>query len=319
MLKEGGGFGWPYTYYDFRKKARMVAPEYGGDNEKRAEAGKYPEPLVVFPAHWAPLQMAFYSGDQFPERYRGGAFVAFHGSWNRAPQPQKGYKVAFVPFDAQGMPSGGYEVFADGFAGQDEVATPRDARFRPGGLAVGPDGSLYVADTERGRVWRIFHTGESAAAAPLAASDASIPVAASARTPAPAASPHPPAAAAATKSLPATSASADRGEAVYLEICALCHMPDGSGVPNMQPALTKRGLLSGDAVTLIRLVLFGPDAVLPPNRPTYQNPMPELSALTDEEIADSLNYARRRFALSTPSVTPSQVQAERGKAPKPRE
>jgi hypothetical protein len=94
-------------------------------------------------------------------------------------------------------------------------------------------------------------------------------------------------------------------------------MADGGGVPNMQPALTRRGLLAGDPVTLIRLVLFGPDAILPPNRPTYQNPMPELSALTDEEIADSLNYARRRFAGIASSLTPAQVRAERGRTPLP--
>ena len=301
LLREGGVLGWPFTYYDFRKKARMVAPEYGGDNNKLAEAGKYPEPLVTFPAHWAPLQMAFYAGDQFPAKYRGGAFVAFHGSWNRAPKPQKGYNVAFVPFDAKGGPAGGYEVFADGFAGKDEVLTPGDARFRPGGLAVGPDGSLYVADTERGRVWRIFYTGE-APPAPATSTPAAV-------------APAPPAAAPLPAASTAPAAPADPGEAVYLEICALCHMADGSGVPNMQPPLTRRGLLSGDPITLIRLVLYGPDAVLPKNRPTYQNPMPELSSLTDEEIAGALNYARRRFAGATSSMTPEQVRAEREKAP----
>ncbi|HEY5908267.1 MAG TPA: PQQ-dependent sugar dehydrogenase, partial [Vicinamibacteria bacterium] len=165
QLTEGANLGWPSTYYDPMKKARMLGPEYGGDNQKRAEAGKYPEPLVAFPAHWAPMQMAIYAKDQFPAKYRGGAFVAFHGSWNRAPRPQKGYRVAFVPFDEKGMPKGDYETFADGFAGKEEIAQPGDARFRPCGVAVGPDGSLYVADSVKGRVWRIFHVGEKAAAA----------------------------------------------------------------------------------------------------------------------------------------------------------
>lgn len=160
VLKEGGSFGWPFSYWDPLKKARMVMPEYGGDKEKRAEAGKYPDPVIAFPAHWAPMQMAFYRAPQFPAKYRGGAFLAFHGSWNRAPKPQKGYNVVYVPFDAKGMPRGTYEVFADGFAGKDEIASPNDARFRPNGLGVGPDGSLYASDSQKGRVWRIFYVGE---------------------------------------------------------------------------------------------------------------------------------------------------------------
>ena len=293
ILREGGSFGWPFTYFDFRKHTRMVAPEYGGDNKKVAEPGKYPDPLVAFPAHWAPLQMAFYAGTQFPAKYRNGAFVAFHGSWNRAPKPQKGYNVAFVPFNDRGMPSGGYEVFADGFAGKDEFTAVRDARFRPCGLAVGPDGSLYVADSEKGRIWRIIYAGETSA-------------------PAKPATPVPPAASAPAAKLP-TSAPNDPGAKVFEEICAKCHMPDGSGVPNRQPTLSARGLLSGDAITLIRLVLFGADKVLPANRQKWENPMAELSALSDQEIADGLNYTRRRFANVPSTIAAKDVATQRAK------
>jgi len=295
VLREGGSFGWPFTYFDPRKKARMVAPEYGGDNQKRAQAGKYPDPLVAFPAHWAPLQMAFYGGDQFPAKYRGGAFVAFHGSWNRAPRPQRGYNVAFVPFGSTGMPSGGYEVFADGFAGKDEFTSTRDARFRPCGLAVGPDGSLYVADSEKGRIWRIVYTGEAAKTpAPGASADATA-----AAAPAPAATP---------------AASQEPGAVTYLALCAACHMADGSGVPNMQPALKGSGFLASDATTLIRLVLFGPDKVLPASRPRYENPMPELQGtLSDQQVADVLNYARRTFAGTASAIEARDVAAQRAK------
>ncbi|HEY0256220.1 MAG TPA: PQQ-dependent sugar dehydrogenase, partial [Candidatus Methylacidiphilales bacterium] len=159
LIKDGVNFGWPYTYYDPTKKARMVAPEFGGDGKKEAEAGKYDAPLVAFPAHWAPLQMTFYTGKQFPEKYRTGAFLAFHGSWNRAPLPQGGYNIVFIPFDSKGMPTGDYEVFADNFAGVPVIHSPHQAQYRPCGVAEGPDGSLYVSDSEKGRIWRIIYTG----------------------------------------------------------------------------------------------------------------------------------------------------------------
>jgi glucose/arabinose dehydrogenase len=160
-IAEGANFGWPFTYYDPIKKARMLSPEFGGDNRKHPEIGRYPDPLVAFPAYGTPLQMLFYTSIQFPRKYRGGAFVAFHGSANRAPIPQGGYNVCFVPFDDKGNPTGSFEVFADGFAGQDNRFTNvNDARFRPCGLAIAPDGTLYIGDTEKGRIWRIIHTGQ---------------------------------------------------------------------------------------------------------------------------------------------------------------
>ena len=155
-ITDGGNYGWPYTFWDTRLEKRVLAPEYGGDGKKEPEAGKYPAPLVAFPAHWAPNDLLFYAGKNFPAKYQGGAFIAFHGSWNRAPEPQAGYKVVFQPMK-DGKPSGPYEVFADGFAGEMADNNPRNARYRPVGLAVGPDGSLYVADSQKGRVWRIRH------------------------------------------------------------------------------------------------------------------------------------------------------------------
>ena len=159
VLRDGADFGWPTTYYDPRAKQRKLNPEYGGDGKKLAEAGKFDEPLIAFPAHWSPMQLAFYTGDQFPAKYRHGAFLAFQGSWNRSPQPQKGYQVVFIPFDAKGMPTGEWETFADNFAGTKEIASPGDAKHRPNGVAVGPDGSLYVTDASAGRIWRIVYTG----------------------------------------------------------------------------------------------------------------------------------------------------------------
>jgi glucose/arabinose dehydrogenase len=111
---------------------------------------------MAFPAHTAPNDVLFYTGSMFPEKYKNGAFVAFHGSWNRAPQPQEGYHVVFVPFKGS-IPSGEWEVFATGFAGVEVVKSPRDAQHRPCGLAQAPDGSLFVTDDVNGRIYRILY------------------------------------------------------------------------------------------------------------------------------------------------------------------
>ncbi|MFW6094039.1 MAG: PQQ-dependent sugar dehydrogenase [Pseudomonadota bacterium] len=164
----GANYGWPYTFYDRRgadgrradgRGERLVAPEYGGDGEAVAERGRYQEPLYAFPAHWAPNGLVIYQDDAFPERYRGGAFIAWHGSWNRAPRPQAGYRVTFLPL-AGGRPAGPSEDFLTGFAGTGEIAQPSEAAYRPMGLATGPDGALYVGDTEAGRVWRVTRREE---------------------------------------------------------------------------------------------------------------------------------------------------------------
>ncbi|GAA4300572.1 PQQ-dependent sugar dehydrogenase [Compostibacter hankyongensis] len=157
QLKDQGNYGWPYVYYDWQQKKFMVCPEYGGDGKKSAPDDKYEQPIMAFPGHWAPNAVMFYTGTQFPEKYRNGAFIAFHGSWNRAPLPQRGYNVVFVPFSGQ-KPSGDHTVFADGFTGVETLKNPGDAAHRPCGLAQGPDGSLYVSDDSKGRIWRIVYT-----------------------------------------------------------------------------------------------------------------------------------------------------------------
>ena len=140
----GADFGWPECYYDYDQKKLVLAPEYGGDGGKTVGVcAQKQEPAAAFPAHWAPNDMLIYEGNQFPTAYKDGAFIAFHGSWNRAPGPQGGYNVVFQPL-ADGKASGPFVVFADGFAGRDKE--PGRAAHRPTGLAVGPDGSLFIAD-----------------------------------------------------------------------------------------------------------------------------------------------------------------------------
>lgn len=155
QLKMGSDCGWPYIYYDQLQKKKILAPEYGGDGKKEG-APNAETPVVAFPGHLAPNGLLFYTGTMFPEKYRNGAFIAFHGSWNRAPEKQAGYMVAFVPF-SNGKPSGDWEVFADGFAGTAEVTSPGEAKHRPCGLAQGPDGSLYVSDDVTGAIYRIIY------------------------------------------------------------------------------------------------------------------------------------------------------------------
>ena len=156
VAEQGDDFGWPYTYFDQLRGERMVSPEYGGDGETPAEAGLYKDPLIGFPGHWGPNDLIFYAGENFPDRYQGGAFIAFHGSWNRAPEPQGGYNVVFVPM-ADGVPSGDWEVFADGFSGTDRLKSPRDAKYRPTGLAVDGEGALLISDSLNGRIWRVTY------------------------------------------------------------------------------------------------------------------------------------------------------------------
>ncbi|MEO6520668.1 MAG: PQQ-dependent sugar dehydrogenase [Mucilaginibacter sp.] len=155
-LKKGDDAGWPFMFYNQITHKKIVMPEYGGDGKKEADA-KYLEPAAAYPGHMAPNGLLFYTGKMFPEKYRNGAFIAFHGSWNRAPEPQKGYCVVFQPFK-NGKPAGDWEVFAEGFAGVDEVKSPSQAQHRPCGLALGIDGSLYVTDDVKGNIYRIIYT-----------------------------------------------------------------------------------------------------------------------------------------------------------------
>lgn len=163
-VSRGSNNGWPYCYFDaIAEHKKVLAPEYGGDGHRVAgpqgiDCASYNQPLLTFGAHWSPDGMVFYNGDQFPERYRGGAFVAFHGGFNRAPQPNQGFQVQFVPFGEDGTPSGPAETFADGFAGS-AGPLPATARHRPVGVTLGPDGSLYVSDDRGGRIYRILFVG----------------------------------------------------------------------------------------------------------------------------------------------------------------
>jgi len=155
-VREDSDFGWPYCYHDPEDDRKLLAPEYDGDGEIVGRCADMDMPAIGLPAHWAPNAMAF-STDDFPADYREGAFVAFHGSWNRSPL-QEGYNVVWIPFEGD-EPTGDWEVFADGFAGG-RISSPSQADHRPTGVAVGPDGSLYVSESLRGKIWKIVEKEE---------------------------------------------------------------------------------------------------------------------------------------------------------------
>jgi glucose/arabinose dehydrogenase len=159
MVNDGSDFGWPYSYYDHIQGKKLLSPEYGGNGKKEKMDPNFEDPIVAFPGHYGPNDLIFYTADQFPAKYKDGAFIAFHGSWNRYPFEQKGYLVAFVPFSKE-RPSGDWEIFADGFKGVEKLEHSGQAKYRPCGLAQGPDGSLYISDSQKGKLWKVVYTGE---------------------------------------------------------------------------------------------------------------------------------------------------------------
>ncbi len=158
-VDQGDDFGWPYCYWAVDVLKFVDAPEYGGDGKKATRCAGKENPVAVFPAHWAPLDMVFNTDRHFSPKYHNGAFISFHGSWNRAPGMQAGGKIVYQPV-VNGAPSGRYEMFADGFAGlPPEEIQPNRAKHRPVGLAFGPGGVMYVADDAGGRIYRIVYRG----------------------------------------------------------------------------------------------------------------------------------------------------------------
>ncbi len=293
-------FGWPYCYYDQIQEKKVLGPEYGGDGNEIGRCEGYDLPLIGFPGHWAPNGLLFYQGNQFPDRYRNGAFIAFHGSTIRAPYPQSGYFVAFVPFE-NGEPKGEWEVFANGFAGVDPIVNVSDATYRPMGLAVGPDGSLYIGDTEKGRIWRVMFKGDKKSFGPtqLAAMDAQKG-ATNVRTP------HE-----INDNLQKEKLSG--GEYIYYTYCGICHQSNGKGASGRFPPLAGTDWVTGDKERLIGILLKGMEGNIVVNGESYNQAMPQHSFLSDEDAASVLTYIRQSFGNEASAVIPDEVKAVRAK------
>lgn len=313
-LTPGGDYGWPECYYDPGLRTLVLAPEYGGNGKRVGPCANKIGPIAYFPAHWAPDGMALYDKEQFPARYRNGVFIAFHGSWNRAPYAQKGYNVVFQAL-ADGKASGRCEIFADGFAGGEK--SPDKAAHRPTGIAVGPDGSLYVSDDVRGRIYRIAYHGGAGSGAlhPVACPDAAAP--AGARVAADANPPegtHANAGATDIAKLPipegATGEMVILGERIFHgevggATCTGCHGSSATGSalgPNLTDNrwLWSDGTYTGIAAT-IRVGVMHPK--------NYRAPMPAMGGahLTADQVSAVAAYV---WALSQPSTGASAGQAQ---------
>ncbi len=275
-IQQGGDYGWPECYFDDKQDKLVLAPEYAGDGGKTVGecAGKL-APIAAFPAHWAPNDVLIYASGQFPRAYHGGAFIAFHGSWNRAPFPQGGYNLVFQPL-ANGKASGKYVIFADGFAGPDKE--PGKAHHRPSGLAAAPDGALYVTDDQKGRIWKITYVGDDAAAKLQTVSPISPPVGSAAAGAAlPPEGLHKNAGAGLSVPPGATAQSVALGQKVFTgEVggapCSGCHGSDGKGTP-LGPDLAagKWTWSDGSLGGLERTIATGV-----PNPKNYRSPMPPM-------------------------------------------
>lgn len=305
-VTDGANFGWPYAYYDQIQRKNVLQPGYGGDGVTVGRAAKFDEPVIGFPGHWAPMDLLFYHGDQFPARYKKGVFIAFHGSTDRSPYPQAGYIVCFVPFE-NGAPTGDYEVFADGFAGVDTVVNTSDAVHRPMGLAEGPDGSLYITDSNEGKIWRVMYKGDKANFGSEQLAD--MEVRKNTRT--------------YIKRPDSIQDRMDKGSAlegsiVYNTYCASCHQRDGKGDNNRYPPLAASPVVNGDNTALVSIILNGLNGQVVINGKTYNGLMPaHATMLDDQAVASIVTYIRRRFNHNNQTVTPTEVAQIRAKVVKP--
>lgn len=297
-VTKGFNGGWPYYYYDQMKERKLLNPEYGGDKNKAGGADTVGLPVTGFPGHFAPNNVFFYKGDQFPERYRHGAFIAFHGSTIRAPYPQAGYIVAFVPLK-DGKADGPWEVFADGFAGIDTIPNTSDAHARPVGLAMGPDGSLYVSESVNGKIWRIMYKGKKSGfgKTQLAGMEARKQ-----RTN--------------IKTPDETEDNLQKGniaagEQLYNLYCATCHLTDGNGDGNRYPPIVASEWVGGWPRRLISLVLQGLSGPVTVRDKPYNGVMPPHDFLSDEQIAQILTYIRMGFQNNSYPISAAEVKRVR--------
>lgn len=296
---EGTNFGWPYAYYDQFQKKNVLQPGYGGDGKIIGKASDFSVPIIGFPGHWAPMDILFYEGSQFPERYKDGAFVAFHGSTDRSPYSQAGFIVCFVPFKS-GAATGDIEVFADGFTGIDTVVNTSDAKYRPMGLAEGPDGSLYIVESNQGKIWRVMFKGDkNTFGGPQLAAMEKRKSRVYIKTP--------------DEKLDNLQTGDNlEGSILYTNYCARCHSRNGMGDKSRFPPLAGSPFVSGDKNLFISLVLNGMQGPLKIGDKTFNSIMPpHKDMLDDHAIASIVTYVRHRFGNKASPAKATEVTAIR--------
>ncbi|WP_276359387.1 c-type cytochrome [Daejeonella sp. H1SJ63] len=298
-VTEGSDFGWPYAYYDHIQKKNILQPGYGGDGKIIGRAAEFDLPVIGFPGHWAPMDILFYQGNQFPDRYKQGAFVALHGSTDRSPYPQAGYIVCFVPFE-NGKAKGDIEIFADGFTGVDTVVNTSDAVYRPMGLSTGPDGSLYISESNKGKIWRIMYKGDK-----KKFGEAQLAEMEKRKT------------RSYIKEPDVIKDNLHRGDMLaggilYNTYCASCHQQNGKGDNNRFPPLAGSDWVTGDKKRLLGAILNGLQGEIKVNGQTWDGLMPAHGGfLDDHAIASIATYIRQNFGNKADAVTSMEVNKVR--------
>lgn len=298
-VTEGSDYGWPYAYYDHLLKKNVLQPGYGGDGKIIGRAAEFDLPVIGFPGHWAPMDILFYQGNQFPGRYKQGAFVALHGSTDRSPYPQAGYIVCFVPLK-NGKANGEIEIFADGFTGVDTVINTSDAVYRPMGLSTGPDGSLYISESNKGKIWRVMYKGDKKNFGETQLAQMEKRKTRSY-----------------IKEPDVIKDNLQRGDMLaggilYNTYCSNCHQQNGKGDNSRFPSLAGSDWVTGEPEKLLDAILNGLQGEIKVNGQTWEGLMPAHAGILDDHaIASIATYIRQNFGNKASEITSKEVSAVR--------
>ena len=300
LLKQGGDYGWPECYYDAVQQKLVLAPEYGGDGgHKVGVCANKIAPVAAFPAHWAPewRRCSTTRNSSRPTTATAcSSPFTVHGIEHLLPRVATTWSFSRSPATRA---SGPCEVFADGFAGS--VETPEKAAHRPSGLAVGPDGSLYISDDMTGRIYRVVYVGGAAGGG---SKTTPCPSASASPGPIDTANAKPPEGTNPDAGLPvppgATQEMVALGDRIYHgqvggASCAGCHGASGKGSP-LGPDLTDSKWLWSDG-SYAGIAKTITDGVMQPKE--YRSPMPPMGGaqLTPDQVSALAAYV---WALSHP-------------------